>query len=141
MNGAFLLRKQALCHQSPSSRLTRSIQGGPELPGSMQCSITETGAEVRFLGVLEILLPLNKSRTALKASGSCCMPPVLYGYSGAYIEASAPLDFHSSYRAEQGELPTRNWKPKFYFEKTHFHRRSKQAVTKSPETTMLFRYL
>ena len=52
INGAFLLRKQALCHQSPSSRLTRSIHGRPELPGSMQFSVTESGVEVRFLGVL-----------------------------------------------------------------------------------------
>ena len=44
MNGAFLMGKQALCHQSPVSRLTRSIHRGPELPGSMQFSVTETGA-------------------------------------------------------------------------------------------------
>ena len=59
MNGAFLLGKQALRHQSPVPRMTGSIYGGPELPGSMQWSVTETGVEVRFLGVLEILVPLN----------------------------------------------------------------------------------
>ena len=59
MNGAFLMRKQALCHQSPISRLTRSLHQGPELPGSRQFSGTETCAEARFLGVLESLLPLN----------------------------------------------------------------------------------
>ena len=57
MNGAFLMGKQALCHQSPISRLIRSIHAGPELPGSRQFSDTETGAEVRSLGVLESLLP------------------------------------------------------------------------------------
>ena len=41
MNGAFLLGKEALCHQFPISMLTRSIQEGPELPGSMQCSFIE----------------------------------------------------------------------------------------------------
>ena len=51
--------KQDLCHQSPNTRLTRSIHAGPELPGSTQCSDTKTGAEARFLGVLESLLPLN----------------------------------------------------------------------------------
>ena len=56
------------------------------------------------------------------------------------MEVSAALDFHSIYRAEQCELPTRNWKPKVSFGKTHFLRRSRQAVTKSPGTTMLFRY-
>ena len=44
MYGAFLLGKQALCHQSPISMLTRSIHGGAELPGSMQCSFIETCA-------------------------------------------------------------------------------------------------
>ena len=57
------------------------------------------------------------------------------------MEASAALDFHSSYRAEQGELPTRKWKPNVSFRKTRFLRRSRQAVTKSPATTKLFRYL
>ena len=57
------------------------------------------------------------------------------------MEASAALDFHSSYRAEQGELPTRKWKPKVSFRKTRFLRRSRQAVTKSLATTLLFRYL
>ena len=69
------------------------------------------------------------------------MPPVWEGYSGPYTEARSPLDFHSCYRTEQGELPPRKWKPKIYFEKTHFHRKSRQAVTKSPTTAMLFRYL
>ena len=55
------------------------------------------------------------------------------------MEASAALDFHSSDRAEQGELPTRKWKPKVSFRKTRFLRRSRQAVTKSPGTTMLCR--
>ena len=41
MNGAFQMGKQALCHRFPVSRLTRSIHGGPELPGSMQCSFVE----------------------------------------------------------------------------------------------------
>ena len=51
--------KQALCHQSPISRLLRSIHAGPELPGSKQFSDTETGAEAKSLGVLQSLLPLN----------------------------------------------------------------------------------
>ena len=41
MNGAFLLGKQALCHQFPISMLTRSIHGGPEIPGFMQSSFIE----------------------------------------------------------------------------------------------------
>ena len=41
MNGVFLKGKQALCQQSAISMLTRSIKGGPELPGSMQCSFIE----------------------------------------------------------------------------------------------------
>ena len=59
MNGAFIMGKKVLCHQSPISRLTRSILAGPELPRSLQCSVTETGAAARFLGVLESLLTLN----------------------------------------------------------------------------------
>ena len=69
------------------------------------------------------------------------MPPVSKGYSGPYIEASVPLDFHSSYRAEQDELPTRNWKHKVSFRKTDFLRRIRQVVTKYKETPMLFNYL
>ena len=41
MKGAFQLGKQALCHQFPISMLTRSIHGGPELPGFMQSSFIE----------------------------------------------------------------------------------------------------
>ena len=59
MNGAFIMGKQALCHQSPISRLTRSILAEPGLPGSRQFSDIETGAEAGSLGVLESLLPLN----------------------------------------------------------------------------------
>ena len=45
--------EHALCIQSPISRLTLSIHAAPELPGSRQCSDTETGADARSLGVLE----------------------------------------------------------------------------------------
>ena len=48
--------KQALCIQSPISRLTRSKQAGPELPGTRRCSDTEMGAEASSLRVLESLL-------------------------------------------------------------------------------------
>ena len=57
------------------------------------------------------------------------------------MEASAGLDFHSSYRAEQGELPTRKWKPNVSFRKTQYLLRTMPAVTKSLATTMLFRDL
>ena len=50
------------------------------------------------------------------------------------------MDFHFRYRAEQGELPTRNWKRKVSYEKTQYLLKTMQAVTKTPATTMLFRY-
>ena len=75
------------------------------------------------------------------ASWSCSTPPFWQGQSGPYFEAKAPLDFHFRYRAEQGELPTRNWKHKVSFGKTQSLHRTMQAVTKTPAITMLFRYL
>ena len=73
------------------------------------------------------------------ASWSCSTPPFWQGQSGPYFEAKAPLDFHFRYRAEQGELPTRNWKHKVSFGKTQSLLRTMQAVTKTPAITMLFR--
>ena len=50
---------KALCRHSPICRFIRNILTGPALPGSRHFSDTETGAEARFLGVLESLVPLN----------------------------------------------------------------------------------
>ena len=69
------------------------------------------------------------------------MPPVWHGKLGPYFEASAHVEFHFRYRAEQDELPTRYWKHKVSIEKTHFLLLAMSAVTKSPVTTMLFRYI
>ena len=56
----------------------------------------------------------------------------------ALLRASAHVEFHFRYRAEQDELPTRYWKHKVSIEKTHFLLLAMSAVTKSPVTTMLF---
>ena len=75
-----------------------------------------------------------------KASWSCSTPPFWQGKSGPYFEARAPLDFHFRYRAEQGELPTRNWKHKVSYGKTQYLLRTIAAAPKTPATTMLFSY-
>ena len=61
--------------------------------------------------------------------------------SGPSFEAKAHIDFHIRYRAEQGELPSRNWKHKVSYGKTQCLLRTMPAVPKSPATTMLFRYI
>ena len=77
----------------------------------------------------------------MRASGSVCTPPVWQGKSGTYFEASAHVEFHFRYRAEQDELQTSSWKHKVSFRKTHFLLRTTPAVTKTRTITMLFRYL
>ena len=63
------------------------------------------------------------------------------GKSGPYFEDSAHVEFHFRFRAEQGELPTRNWKHKVSYRKTQYLLRTMPAVTKTLATTMLFRYI
>ena len=132
MNGAFQMGKQALCHQSPVSRLTRSIHGGPELPGSMQCSFIE-----RVLWQVPKSLE-NLTTVKLKQNSVEGLMELLHasrgqGKSGPSFEARAHVDFHFRYRAEQGELPTRNWKHKVSYGKIQYLPRTMQAVTKTPD--------
>ena len=55
--------------------------------------------------------------------------------------ARADVDFHFRYRAEQGELPTRNWNHKVSYRKTQYLLRTMPAFTKTLATTMLFTYI
>ena len=69
------------------------------------------------------------------------MPAVWQGKSGPSFEASAHVDFHFRYRAEQGELPTRNWKDKVCYRKTQYLLRTMPSFTKTLATTILFTYI
>ena len=47
MKGAFQMGKEALCLQSPNSKLVRSIHVGPDLPGCRQLFDTETSVALQ----------------------------------------------------------------------------------------------
>ena len=59
----------------------------------------------------------------------------------AFLQARSHVDFHIRYTAEQGELPTRNWKQKVSYQNTQYLLRTMPAVTETLATTTLFRYI
>ena len=69
------------------------------------------------------------------------MPPVWQGKSGPSFEARAHVDFDFRYRAEQGELPTMNWKHRVSYGITQYLLRNMPAVTTTLATAMLSRYI